>query len=278
MAAHVHPARAHDRRDARDADRRAGGAPSPALATSRAGRGRRRARPEPHAVQDPAYLAVTQDGVPVAGLSVQLRENRWGANTEADVSAVEVLVQDHPFGGASRLAQIVARLAKRSDRPVDEVAREWFARYAEVALVPLLRACAELSSRADRPAEHAARARGRLAGTLRPARVLSLLAEPGGARRHRRDQPRHRRGPVPRQRAGHHQRARRRRPGRRDRPARRAQRAAGARARARRRERLPCWAGCSTTRRGRARRRCARACTTTSIATCRSPTRCTGSR
>jgi siderophore synthetase component len=95
-------------------------------------------------LQDPAYLAVHVDGVPVEGLSVQLRENRWRADADADVSALEVLVQDHPFGGASRLGQIVARIAQDSNRPVADVAREWFARYAEVAIVPLLRLYAEL--------------------------------------------------------------------------------------------------------------------------------------
>jgi len=89
-------------------------------------------------LQDPAYLAVSRDGTPVAGLSVQLRENRWRADRAADVSAVEVLVQDHPFGGQSRIGQIVAGLAQRSGRPADEVAREWFGRYAEVAILPLL--------------------------------------------------------------------------------------------------------------------------------------------
>ena len=95
-------------------------------------------------LQDPAYLSVTLDGTPVAGLSVQLRENRWRTGSDADVSAVEVLVQDHPFGGASRVAALVTSLAKQGDRPVEEVAREWFARYADVAVVPLLRVCAEL--------------------------------------------------------------------------------------------------------------------------------------
>jgi siderophore synthetase component len=89
-------------------------------------------------LQDPAYIAVSRDGAPVAGLSVQLRENRWRADSDADVSAIEVLVQDHPFGGQSRLAQIVARLADGSGRLVEDVAREWFARYTEVALAPLL--------------------------------------------------------------------------------------------------------------------------------------------
>ena len=100
--------------------------------------------PELTVLQDPAYLAVHVDGAPVEGLAVQLRENRWRGDSDADVSAIEVLVQDHPFGGPSRLGQIVARLAQDSDRPVADVAREWFARYAEVAIVPLLRLYAEL--------------------------------------------------------------------------------------------------------------------------------------
>lgn len=90
-------------------------------------------------LKDPVYLAVSRDGTPVPGLSVQLRENRWRTDSDADVSAIEVLVQDHPFDGESRLAQIVARLASDSGRPADEVAREWLARYAEVAVIPLLR-------------------------------------------------------------------------------------------------------------------------------------------
>ncbi|MDQ4024471.1 MAG: hypothetical protein M3217_03115, partial [Actinomycetota bacterium] len=95
-------------------------------------------------LQDPAYLSVHVDGAPVEGLSVQLRENRWRRESSADVSALEVLVQDHPFGGDSRLAQIVARLAEQTGRPVAEIAREWFTRYCEVAIVPLLRLYAEL--------------------------------------------------------------------------------------------------------------------------------------
>jgi siderophore synthetase component len=95
-------------------------------------------------LQDPAYIAVQVDGAPVEGLGVQLRENRWRGGSDADVSSVEVLVQDHPFGGTSRLGQIVARLAEHSGRPAAEVAREWFSRYADIAIVPLLRLYAEL--------------------------------------------------------------------------------------------------------------------------------------
>jgi len=105
--------------------------------------------PQLTVLQDPAYVAVSRDGAPVAGLSVQLRENRWAADSDVDVSAVEVLVQDHPFGGDSRLAQIVARLAERTGRLPEDVAREWFARYAEVAVLPLLRVGTQLGLRIE---------------------------------------------------------------------------------------------------------------------------------
>lgn len=90
-------------------------------------------------LSDPAYLAVRHDGALVDGLSVQLRENRWRGDSDADVSAVGILAQDHPYGGTSRLAQIVARLAAEDGRDEEEVAREWFGRYCEVVIASLVR-------------------------------------------------------------------------------------------------------------------------------------------
>ena len=132
-------------------------------------------------LQDPAYLSVTLDGTPVEGLSVQLRENRWGAGSDADVSAVEVLVQDHPFGGASRVAQIVAE-PRRAERPPrrggrPRVVRALRRRRGRAAAARLRRA---RPVGPDRPAEHAARARRRLAGALHPARDARRAAEQAG--------------------------------------------------------------------------------------------------
>ena len=97
-------------------------------------------------LQDPAYLAVRHGGELIDGLSVLLRDNRWrsGAGAPADVTALTTLCQDHPFGGVSRLGQIVAALARSGARSEAEVAREWFARYCEVVLVPLVRLFMEL--------------------------------------------------------------------------------------------------------------------------------------
>ncbi len=91
-------------------------------------------------LQEPAYLAVRHGGQLINGLSVILRDNRWrGESAAADVSALTTLCQDHPYGGRSRLGQIVGAIAVRDGREESDVAREWFRRYADVVLVGVLR-------------------------------------------------------------------------------------------------------------------------------------------
>jgi siderophore synthetase component len=95
-------------------------------------------------LQEPAYLAVRHGGEIINGLSVILRDNRWPGGGEEDVSAVATLCQDHPYGGPSRLAAIIAAIAQREERTREDVAREWFGRYAELVLVGLVRLYADL--------------------------------------------------------------------------------------------------------------------------------------
>lgn len=98
-------------------------------------------------IHDPAYLTVVHDSQVVNGFSVLLRENPWmpgspgsdARGAAADVSSLTSLCQDHPFGGPSRLARIVHRLASRERRPAVEVGQEWFARFLDVAVVSLVR-------------------------------------------------------------------------------------------------------------------------------------------
>ncbi len=106
--------------------------------------GRRAAELAPQLVllSAPAYLSVRRDGEPVDGLAVQLRENRWRSGSDAagaDVSSVGTLGQDHPYGGPSRLAQIVSGLAAAGGRSEEEVAREWFGRYLDVVTAAQVR-------------------------------------------------------------------------------------------------------------------------------------------
>ncbi|MFB7504794.1 IucA/IucC family protein [Streptomyces broussonetiae] len=102
-------------------------------------------------VRDPAWLAVDDPGgLPVPGLDVMIRHNPFAPSD--DVGCVAGLASPRPVaepGGApsrpdsarpmrSRLAQLVARLAARTGRPVGAVATEWFLRYLEQVVRPVL--------------------------------------------------------------------------------------------------------------------------------------------
>lgn len=102
-------------------------------------------------VRDPAWLAVDgPDGLPVPGLDVVIRHNPF--TPADDVGCVAGLLTPRPLpeppaGTApyhptrpmrSRLAQLVARLAAHTGRPVGAVATEWFLRYLEQVVRPVL--------------------------------------------------------------------------------------------------------------------------------------------
>nr|WP_257042011.1 IucA/IucC family protein [Streptomyces sp. TLI_55] len=103
-------------------------------------------------VRDPAWLAVDgPDGRPVPGLDVMIRHNPFTPTD--DVSCIAGLVAPRPparptSAGAgvaveqsamrSRLAEVVTRLAGRTGRPLGAVAAEWFLRYLEQVVRPVL--------------------------------------------------------------------------------------------------------------------------------------------
>ncbi|MBB5929995.1 IucA/IucC family protein [Streptomyces echinatus] len=102
-------------------------------------------------VRDPAWLAVDgPDGLPVPGLDVMIRHNPF--SPADDVGCVAGLVSPRPLAvppadatprqsvwpARSRLALLLARLAGRTGRPVGAVAAEWFLRYLEHVVRPVL--------------------------------------------------------------------------------------------------------------------------------------------
>ncbi|MFJ8201491.1 IucA/IucC family protein [Streptomyces sp. NPDC096152] len=113
----------------------------------------RAAHPGFDIVRDPAWLAVdTEEGAPVPGLDVVIRHNPFGPSD--DVSCIAGLVAPRPWPGAdsgshsragsaaptlrSRLDDVVTRLALRTGRPRGAVAAEWFLRYLEQVVRPVL--------------------------------------------------------------------------------------------------------------------------------------------
>ncbi|MEH6377376.1 IucA/IucC family protein [Streptomyces sp. KLMMK] len=122
-------------------------------------------------VRDPAWLAVdTPEGAPLTGIDAVIRHNPFGPGDDAvclaglvsprpwPAPAHQELQQkqecrqnqqdqehrEHPGGPAgqpamrSRLAYIVARLAHRTGRPAGAVSAEWFLRYLEAVVRPVL--------------------------------------------------------------------------------------------------------------------------------------------
>ncbi|MGW0083744.1 IucA/IucC family protein [Streptomyces sp. NPDC003393] len=104
----------------------------------------RAAHPRFDIVRDPAWLAVDdQDGAPVPGLDVMIRHNPFGPAD--DVCCVAGLVAPRPFHQAgagpvvrSRLAGLVRSLALRTGRPREAVGAEWFLRYLEQVIRPVV--------------------------------------------------------------------------------------------------------------------------------------------
>ncbi|MEE1756653.1 IucA/IucC family protein [Streptomyces sp. SP18CS02] len=104
----------------------------------------RTAHPGFDIVRDPAWLAVdtpegSPDGSPT-GLDVVVRDNPFRAGADEQGVCVAGLVAPRPDlpGGRSRLSALVHGLAGRTGRPVEEIAREWFDRYTERVIVPVL--------------------------------------------------------------------------------------------------------------------------------------------
>ncbi|WDT57950.1 IucA/IucC family protein [Streptomyces sp. G7(2002)] len=92
-------------------------------------------------VRDPAYLAVDGfDGAPVRGLDVVIRHNPF--STTDDAVCIAGLTSPRPWPGRSgvrsRLEDLVCTLSARTGRPLGAVATEWFLRYLEAVVRPVL--------------------------------------------------------------------------------------------------------------------------------------------
>jgi siderophore synthetase component len=92
-------------------------------------------------IRDPAWLAVDDpDGRPVQGLDVMLRHNPFGPHDDA--VCIAALTAPRPWPGRtgmhSRLAEIVLSLAATTGRTVGAVAAEWFLRYLDRVVAPVL--------------------------------------------------------------------------------------------------------------------------------------------
>ncbi|MEU9250468.1 IucA/IucC family protein [Streptomyces sp. NPDC048270] len=92
-------------------------------------------------VRDPAWVAVdAPDGTPVPGLDALLRHNPFRSGDDA--VCIAALTSPRPWPGrtttSSRLAEIVCALAAATGHTTSAVAAEWFLRYLDHVVLPVL--------------------------------------------------------------------------------------------------------------------------------------------
>jgi len=89
-------------------------------------------------IRDPAYVTLDTGTGGESGFEVVLRENPFRRPDPADAAPVIALCQDAISGGGSRLARVIHRLSEREGRAVEAVGLDWFRRYLDVSLRPIL--------------------------------------------------------------------------------------------------------------------------------------------
>ncbi|MEC3885756.1 IucA/IucC family protein [Halobacillus sp. HZG1] len=92
--------------------------------------------PNFHMMKDPAAINIPLSKE-TSGFEVSLRENPFDQDNE-QATLIAGLVQDHAYGGPSRLSAIIHSLAEKEGRALEEVSLEWFDQYLSISLDPIL--------------------------------------------------------------------------------------------------------------------------------------------
>jgi siderophore synthetase component len=92
--------------------------------------------PDFHIIQDPAFLDIplTKE---TSGFEVVIRENPFYQN-DRNISLIAGLVQDHGYGGCTRLEAVIRELSEKENRSLKEVSRDWFDQYLSITLHPMI--------------------------------------------------------------------------------------------------------------------------------------------
>ena len=95
--------------------------------------------PEFDVVRDPASLTLDIGEESESGFEVVLRENVFRDGTDAEnAGPVVALCQDKIAEDGSRLGTVIETIAEREDRSTEAVSRDWFRRYLEISLRPIM--------------------------------------------------------------------------------------------------------------------------------------------
>lgn len=95
--------------------------------------------PEVTFITDPAYMMVSYEGKIIDGFTTSIRTNVFkGEKANRNVTLLAALCQDGILGQPARLERIINEIADRCNRPLEEVAIDWFQRYLYICVRPLI--------------------------------------------------------------------------------------------------------------------------------------------
>ena len=90
-------------------------------------------------LSEPVHMALRDaDGEVIRESAVLLRQNPFKGPAARNTEVLASLCQDHPYGGKSRLAELILRLSGREATDPALAAARWFDRFLEVLLRPFL--------------------------------------------------------------------------------------------------------------------------------------------
>src|SRR5699024_4859364 len=93
--------------------------------------------PRFHIIRDPAYITLDEK-LNITGFETVLRQNPFQNQHAEQAILLSSLCQDNLLGGSTRLATIIHHIAEREKRSIEAVSLDWFQRYLNISLQPIM--------------------------------------------------------------------------------------------------------------------------------------------
>lgn len=90
-------------------------------------------------MEDPAYITLAMPGMKESGFEVIIRSNLFEKGADKGISSIASIVQDPLPGNHSQLYELVNRIAISSGKSLEQTSIEWFEKYWNCAIEPLLK-------------------------------------------------------------------------------------------------------------------------------------------
>ena len=95
--------------------------------------------PEIEFITDPAFITVAHKGKEINGFNTSIRHNVFkGEAADKNVTLLAALCQDAVLGQTPRIVNVILEAARQKNKPVEQVAVNWFKQYLHIAVGPII--------------------------------------------------------------------------------------------------------------------------------------------